>query len=170
MSESSLAPSPSCPTLTPPPSLHPPRPAPATSQLAFGEGLKLVGSVPKLGAWNSGQGAVMRWTEGDKWVADMEVPVGVDVSFKVSLEENTPTPSQHPWENMFVWFRSCFRCADAWGERVGADGWVELEVTWTTLRACVSDGMSCIAVALPSPDSAFSRILSLHLRVCRSCG
>lgn len=55
------------------------------SQVAFGEGLKLVGNVPEMGDWNADKGAVMQWGEGDMWSVDTRAPVGVEVCFKVGV-------------------------------------------------------------------------------------
>lgn len=53
-------------------------------RLAFGEGLRLVGSCPELGDWDAARGAVLTWQEGDNWAAQLEVPAG-DHSFKLVI-------------------------------------------------------------------------------------
>ncbi|BDA40415.1 probable glucoamylase at N-terminal half [Coccomyxa sp. Obi] len=52
-------------------------------QAAFGEGLKVVGSHPVLGAWDLGAAPDMAWTDGHVWVSDLDVPDGADFEFKI---------------------------------------------------------------------------------------
>lgn len=40
----------------------------------FGHHLLIVGSNDKLGGWDVGRGVQMQWTEGDVWVAELQVP------------------------------------------------------------------------------------------------
>ncbi len=40
----------------------------------FGQKLCIAGSISPLGQWNVGQCLDMRWTDGDVWQAELEVP------------------------------------------------------------------------------------------------
>jgi hypothetical protein len=50
--------------------------------LAFGEHLRLVGSLPELGAWDPEAGLKLDWSDGDNWSAEAALPPGA-VEFKV---------------------------------------------------------------------------------------
>ena len=50
--------------------------------LAFGEHLRLVGSVPEMGDWEPEAGLALEWSEGDNWSAAATLPAGA-VEFKV---------------------------------------------------------------------------------------
>lgn len=52
-------------------------------QVNYGESLKLVGSGSELGDWNVEAAPEMQWTDGDVWVADVELPADQEVHFKV---------------------------------------------------------------------------------------
>lgn len=52
-------------------------------QVEFGESLRLVGSDSVLGSWDVAQGPALRWSDGDVWTLDLEVPAGQQLSFKV---------------------------------------------------------------------------------------
>jgi hypothetical protein len=40
----------------------------------FGQNVSIAGSISPLGGWNVGQCLDMRWTDGDVWQAELEVP------------------------------------------------------------------------------------------------
>ncbi|KAK9843475.1 hypothetical protein WJX81_004522 [Elliptochloris bilobata] len=43
---------------------------------AFGEGLKVVGSLEELGSWEVAAAPAMHWTDGDWWNVDVTLPAG----------------------------------------------------------------------------------------------
>lgn len=71
---------------------HPPQRITTTShpqqtnkQINYGESLKVVGNQKQLGEWDAGRALPLKWSEGDVWTATTELPVGVDVEFKVGV-------------------------------------------------------------------------------------
>jgi hypothetical protein len=52
-------------------------------QVEYGEQFKIVGNQKQLGNWDAGKGLELTWNEGDVWAATVELPVAVDVEFKV---------------------------------------------------------------------------------------
>jgi hypothetical protein len=52
-------------------------------QVKYGESLSVVGNLPVLGDWDVDKALQLRWHEKDVWSAELAVPVGVDVEFKV---------------------------------------------------------------------------------------
>lgn len=50
--------------------------------LAFGEHLRLVGSVPELGSWEPEAGLKLEWGDGDTWSTAADLAHGA-VEFKV---------------------------------------------------------------------------------------
>jgi hypothetical protein len=52
----------------------------------YGERLVVVGSDTQLGAWDAGSALKLKWHEGDVWSGSADLPVGVDVEFKVWRE------------------------------------------------------------------------------------
>lgn len=54
-------------------------------QAEFGEQLKLVGSAPELGEWDVAQAPALDWTDDHVWVADLDLPKGENIHFKVVL-------------------------------------------------------------------------------------
>ncbi len=67
-------------------------------QVNYGESLKLVGSGSELGDWNVEAAPEMQWTDGDVWVADVELPADQDVHFKVGryAVSSPRMASRHP--------------------------------------------------------------------------
>jgi Starch binding domain len=55
------------------------------AQLRYGERIAVVGNCPQLGEWNVAGGAKLTWHEGDVWAAELQLPVGVDIEFKVCV-------------------------------------------------------------------------------------
>jgi len=53
-----------------------------SKQVNYGESVKLVGSGSALGDWDVSAAPEMRWTDGDVWVAELELPAEEDVHFK----------------------------------------------------------------------------------------
>lgn len=47
-----------------------------TPQTAFGEALKVVGSLAQLGAWEVDAAPAMHWQDGDFWNVDVTLPAG----------------------------------------------------------------------------------------------
>lgn len=43
-----------------------------------------MGNQSFLGKWDVSKGVKLQWSEGNEWSVTSQVPVGVDVSFKVS--------------------------------------------------------------------------------------
>ena len=41
----------------------------------FGQHLRLVGSTEHLGRWDADHGVVMRWSDGDLWSVEVDLPV-----------------------------------------------------------------------------------------------
>ncbi len=52
-------------------------------ELPFGQSLKLVGSDPALGGWDESKGLQMVWGDGHVWSADVPLPPGAILEFKV---------------------------------------------------------------------------------------
>lgn len=52
-------------------------------QAAFGEELKVVGSLPVLGSWDLDSAPSMKWNDGHIWEADFEVPEGTEFEYKL---------------------------------------------------------------------------------------
>jgi len=50
-------------------------------RVEFGQSVKLVGSSPELGTWDTEKGVTLEWTEGDVWTAMLEIEE--DLEFKV---------------------------------------------------------------------------------------
>lgn len=51
--------------------------------IAFGDHLRLVGACDELGAWDVDLAPEFVWTNGDLWVADVELPCGTSTEFKL---------------------------------------------------------------------------------------
>jgi hypothetical protein len=83
-------------------------------QAAFGEGLKLVGSHPVLGAWDIAAAPDMTWTDGHVWVADLAIPEDTDLEFKLvhltyggaSWEQSNNRYAEQPLSIPFSWASS----------------------------------------------------------------
>jgi hypothetical protein len=52
----------------------------------YGEQFKIVGNQKQLGNWDAGKGLELTWNEGDVWAATVELPVAVDIEFKVGRQ------------------------------------------------------------------------------------
>lgn len=61
-------------------------------QVNYGESVKLVGSGSALGDWDVSAAPEMRWTDGDVWVAELELPAEEDVHFKVGHSRRRRCP------------------------------------------------------------------------------
>ena len=44
----------------------------------------MVGNLPALGDWKVDKGLELKWHDNDVWAAEVEVPVGKNIEFKVS--------------------------------------------------------------------------------------
>jgi len=55
----------------------------AQVDLAFGEDLYLCGSSPSMGSWGLDHAVKMTWSSGGLWTAEMVLPCGVSIEFKV---------------------------------------------------------------------------------------
>lgn len=64
-------------------------------ELAFGEGLKAVGSDEALGSWDAAKGVELQWGEGNNWSGSAELPGGAQVQFKLVKTAGEGEPS---WE------------------------------------------------------------------------
>lgn len=53
------------------------------TQIEYGERFKVVGNLPQLGSWDVAKAPELSWHDGDLWAASLDLPVGVDVEFKV---------------------------------------------------------------------------------------
>lgn len=58
---------------------------PTQPQVGFGEQFKIVGNQKQLGNWDATKALELTWNEGDVWAATAELPVGVDIEFKVGV-------------------------------------------------------------------------------------
>lgn len=65
------------------------RPSLLPTQVDYGESLRLVGSTHKLGDWSVERALPMGWTDGNVWVAKLELEEGEEVSFKVTSKLET---------------------------------------------------------------------------------
>lgn len=52
-------------------------------QAAFGEGLKVVGSSGAIGAWEISAAPDMRWTDGNVWALDLNLPQQAGFEYKL---------------------------------------------------------------------------------------
>ncbi|GLC37067.1 hypothetical protein PLESTB_001395300 [Pleodorina starrii] len=55
---------------------------------SYGQSVKIIGSHPKLGSWDVNQALVLQWTEGDRWVATVELPAGAVYEYKYVLVDH----------------------------------------------------------------------------------
>ena len=69
-------------------------------QAAYGEGLRVVGNLDDLGAWDVAAAPAMHWTEGHVWVADLRLPAAMQAEFKLV----------HSHYNGTTWEPSTDRC------------------------------------------------------------
>lgn len=67
-------------------------------RVAFGKSHCLVGDIPALGSWNATKGINMTWGDGDKWSAEISVPAGSTLEFKVIEKQGDNND-----ENSLVW-------------------------------------------------------------------
>jgi hypothetical protein len=58
-------------------------------QVGYGEEFKIVGNQKELGNWDAGKALELKWNDGDVWAATAELPVGVDIEFKVSSSSSS---------------------------------------------------------------------------------
>jgi Starch binding domain len=66
----------------------------ALMQAAFGDSIKLVGNLPKLGSWDVLAAPDLSWEEGHNWRVTLELPHGADLQFKLVRV----TPTAWAWE------------------------------------------------------------------------
>ncbi|KAL4513385.1 hypothetical protein Ndes2437B_g00596 [Nannochloris sp. 'desiccata'] len=65
----------------------------------FGKSHCLVGDISALGSWNPAKGPNMTWGDGDKWSAEISVPAGSTLEFKVIEKEgNNDDDNSLVWE------------------------------------------------------------------------
>jgi predicted alpha/beta superfamily hydrolase len=50
--------------------------------VGLGNAVFVVGGPPELGGWNPARAIRLKWNEGNHWLANVEVPTGVDVFYK----------------------------------------------------------------------------------------
>ncbi|PNH01901.1 Phosphoglucan, water dikinase, chloroplastic [Tetrabaena socialis] len=55
---------------------------------SYGQSVKIIGSHPKLGLWDINKALVLAWTEGDRWVATLELPAGSVYEYKYVLVDH----------------------------------------------------------------------------------
>ncbi|GIL89331.1 hypothetical protein Vretimale_18659 [Volvox reticuliferus] len=55
---------------------------------SYGQSVKIIGSHPKLGSWDINKALVLNWTEGDRWVATVELPAGAVYEYKYVLVDH----------------------------------------------------------------------------------
>lgn len=63
----------------------------AKGKLRFGQDLFICGAAPELGSWWVGNAVTMEWAEGDHWSADVTLPHGVCIEFKLVIGGNPLT-------------------------------------------------------------------------------
>jgi hypothetical protein len=54
------------------------------TKVAFGEHLRVVGSLPQLGDWDPAAAPALKWGDGHEWTATLELPHDARAEFKVS--------------------------------------------------------------------------------------
>ncbi|KAJ9519208.1 hypothetical protein QJQ45_017865 [Haematococcus lacustris] len=64
----------------------------------YGQGVKLLGSHPKLGSWNLRNSVELRWSAGDQWVATVHLPAGGVYEYKYVLID-FETKQALEWQN-----------------------------------------------------------------------
>ena len=52
-------------------------------QVYWGEHLRVVGGAAALGGWEVGAAPELAWSEGHRWSATLDLPVGVALDFKL---------------------------------------------------------------------------------------
>lgn len=55
---------------------------------SWGQSVKIIGSHPMLGSWDVNKALQLQWTEGDRWVATIELPAGAVYEYKYVLVDN----------------------------------------------------------------------------------
>lgn len=87
--------------------------------IAFGDHLRLVGACDELGAWDVDLAPEFVWTNGDLWVADVELPCGMSTEFKLV---HVTAPGERIWEY------TCNRVMQVPEMELMKDG--ELTISW----------------------------------------
>mmetsp|Transcript_93250 Transcript_93250/g.237227 ORF Transcript_93250/g.237227 Transcript_93250/m.237227 type:complete len:415 (-) Transcript_93250:31-1275(-) len=59
----------------------------ARSDVGYGEEVLVCGSAPSLGSWKVDSAAELTWEEGGLWAAEVALPCGVRVEFKVIVRQ-----------------------------------------------------------------------------------
>ncbi|KXZ45404.1 hypothetical protein GPECTOR_55g310 [Gonium pectorale] len=54
----------------------------------YGQSVKIIGSHPKLGNWDINKALDLSWTEGDRWLATLELPAGSVYEYKYVLVDH----------------------------------------------------------------------------------
>jgi hypothetical protein len=80
----------------------------AATQTDYGERVRLVGNQPFLGNWDASKGPSLKWGQGHVWSATLNVPIGVDVDFKVCVGSGAVDLADH---NSFT--KQCRKQANA---------------------------------------------------------
>lgn len=68
----------------------------SSMQIEYGQRFKIVGNQPQLGDWDVSKAIALKWHDGDLWAANVELPVGVDIEFKVCCLLVLWLTEQHP--------------------------------------------------------------------------
>eukprot|EP00198_Chlamydomonas_reinhardtii_P007488 XP_001696825.1 predicted protein [Chlamydomonas reinhardtii] len=55
---------------------------------SYGQSVKIIGSHAKLGNWDINKALVLSWTDGDRWVATIELPAGSVYEYKYVLVDH----------------------------------------------------------------------------------
>ncbi|KAG2431415.1 hypothetical protein HXX76_009430 [Chlamydomonas incerta] len=55
---------------------------------SYGQSVKIIGSHPSLGNWDINKALVLSWTDGDRWVATIELPAGSVYEYKYVLVDH----------------------------------------------------------------------------------
>ncbi|KAG2483610.1 hypothetical protein HYH03_017552 [Edaphochlamys debaryana] len=55
---------------------------------SYGQSVKIIGSHPKLGNWDINKALDLHWSEGDRWLATIELPAGSVYEYKYVLVDH----------------------------------------------------------------------------------
>ncbi|EFJ42805.1 hypothetical protein VOLCADRAFT_97031 [Volvox carteri f. nagariensis] len=55
---------------------------------SYGQSVKIIGSHPKLGSWDINKALNLDWTDGDRWIAAVELPAGAVYEYKYVLVDH----------------------------------------------------------------------------------
>ncbi|GBF93653.1 hypothetical protein Rsub_06756 [Raphidocelis subcapitata] len=64
----------------------------------FGQDVAVVGSIDEFGSWQPHRAVALRWTEGDWWTGDVELPAGTNVQMEYKYVIRNPGGDCALWQ------------------------------------------------------------------------